>query len=62
MRAALLRWAAGTPTTLPYRAGRQIVAARYGQSPRTVDAWPVDDYLTALAMLPWTGPPREAIE
>jgi hypothetical protein len=32
-----------------------LVAARYGQTPAAVRAWPADDYLAALNMLPISG-------
>jgi hypothetical protein len=55
MKAALLRYAAGTPTRLPHRLLRQLVAARYGQSPAAVDAWPADDFSDAANSLGVTG-------
>ena len=57
MRAALRRYIAGRSTALPFAAQVQLVAARYGQAPADVRAWPADDFMLALAMLPATAPP-----
>ena len=56
------RYRDGEPTRLPYRVGRQVVAARFGQSPAAVDAWPADDYSDALATLEITAPPSVVIK
>lgn len=42
-------------TELGYRVLRQLVAARYGQSPADVDNWPADDYADAVATLSISG-------
>lgn len=54
----MLRYAEGEPTRLPYRIARQVIAARYGQSPADVDTWPADDFLDALGSLGVTAPPQ----
>jgi hypothetical protein len=55
MRAAVLRYVAGKATALPYRVTRQIVAARLGQLPSTIDRMPADDFLDAMALAPVTA-------
>jgi hypothetical protein len=55
MRAALLRYAAGKPTTLPVDVQVHLVAARYGQTPAEVREWPADDFLRAVSLLGVTG-------
>jgi hypothetical protein len=40
---------------IPYRLGRQLVAARYGTTPTRVDGWPADDYLDAVSCLDATA-------
>jgi len=45
------RYREGERTQLPYRVTRQLVAARYGQTPMSVDRWPAADFLDALATL-----------
>lgn len=50
-----MRYAAGTPTALPYRVLRQLVAARYGQLPAAIDAMPADDFADAVNLLSVTG-------
>lgn len=55
MRAAIIRYASGQAARLPYRVQRQIVAARLGQLPATVDAMPVDDFLDAYSLAPVTA-------
>lgn len=56
MKAAIRRAARGERARLPYRVTRQIVAARYGQSPSSIDDWPVADFTDALATLELTAP------
>jgi hypothetical protein len=51
MRAVLLRYAAGTPTRLPFRVKVHLVAARYGATPSAVRQWPADDFLDACSFL-----------
>jgi len=51
------RYRDGEPTTLPYRVARQVVAARFGQSPAAVDLWPANDFADALSTLEITAPP-----
>lgn len=48
-------YAKGERTELPYGLARQLVAARYGQTPASVDGWPADDFLDAVRCLPVTG-------
>lgn len=55
MRAAVNRYVSGTPTRLPWRVKRQLIAARYGTTPAAVDAWPADDASDALSLLAATG-------
>ena len=55
MRAAIRRLARGEPARLPPELLIHLVAARYGQTPAAVRAWPADDYLAALNMLPISG-------
>jgi len=62
MRAAIRRYRDGEPTRLPYRVARQVVAARYAQSPAAVDEWPADDFSDALSTLEVTGPPPVVIK
>lgn len=49
-------YANGEATELDYGLARQLVAARYGQTPAQVDAWPAADFLDAVTCLPVTGP------
>lgn len=49
------RLAAGERATVPVRLGIHLIAARYGQTPESVRAWRVDDYIDALAMYAATG-------
>lgn len=64
MKLAARRAARGEPGTIPFRLGVHMVAARYGQAPASVRAWPADDYLDAVRFLSATGgvgdmrPPR----
>jgi hypothetical protein len=55
MRAALIRAAAGKPTTLPLRVQYHVIAARYGTTPDAVRQWPADDFTDAMAFLRVTG-------
>ena len=47
--------ARGENATLPFRLQVHMVAARYGQSPRSVRQWPASDFMDALTMLPATS-------
>lgn len=47
----MMRYADGQPTRLPFRVEVHIVAARYGQTPAQVRAWPADDFKDALNFL-----------
>lgn len=47
--------ARGQSVRLPFRLATHLVAARYGVSPAAVRAWPADDFMDAIAMLPATG-------
>jgi hypothetical protein len=51
----MLRYLDGTPTRLPLRVQVHMVAARYGQTPEQVRAWPADDFMDALNLLEVTG-------
>lgn len=51
MTAALLRLQAGERTAIPHQVAVHLVAARYGQTPDQVRAWPADDFLAALNFL-----------
>lgn len=55
MKAAIIRAADGKVTRLPPRVMYHVIAARYGQTPDQVRAWPADDYLDAIQMLPVTS-------
>lgn len=48
--------ARGESAALPTRYLVHRVAARYGQSPEDVRAWPADDFADAANMLPATDP------
>lgn len=60
MRSAVTRLARGERARVPYRVGRQLVAAAFGQAPAAVDRWPAGDYMDALTMLPAIRGPRGA--
>lgn len=49
--AAARRYARGKPASLPFRVRVHLVAARYGQSPAAVRAWPADDFADACSLI-----------
>lgn len=51
MKLAAIRFAEGRVGRIPYRVGRQLVAAAYGRRPDDVDTWPAGDYTDAIALL-----------
>lgn len=51
----MIRYAAGDSTRLPYRITRQLVAARLGQLPATVDRMPAGDFMDAANVAGLTG-------
>lgn len=44
----MLRYREGQPTRLSLRVKVHMVAARYGQTPDQVRAWPADDFIDAM--------------
>lgn len=55
MKAAILRFLEGSARRIPPRMQLHLVAARYGQSPQAVEAWPADLFLEAVGFLPVTA-------
>lgn len=55
MKAAIRRYARGNPTVLPFIVRLHLVAARYGQRPDQVRAWPADDFAMACQLIGVTG-------
>jgi hypothetical protein len=45
----------GGTVRFPHHVLVHLVAARYGQDPRDVDAWPADLFLDAVNLLSVTG-------
>lgn len=47
----MIRYQEGKSTTLPHRVLIHVIAARYGQTPDQIRAWPADDFLDAISFL-----------